>query len=142
MPVQTTIDTTQIMRTSQLVAAYTGMRVQVCTKPTKSRSFVESAQDTAPGANTCLQFRQLHVRVQWLSNAALCLQPNKAIVGANAFAHESGIHQDGMLKHAETYEIIRPETVGVTSSLVMVCHHGMCRCSHELPLVAIVASTK
>ena len=43
----------------------------------------------------------------------MVVQPNKAIVGANAFAHESGIHQDGMLKHQATYEIMRPETVGV-----------------------------
>jgi 2-isopropylmalate synthase len=48
------------------------------------------------------------------------VQNNKAIVGANAFAHESGIHQDGMLKHAGTYEIMTPESVGlVKSNLVM-----------------------
>ena len=53
------------------------------------------------------------------------VQYNKAIVGANAFAHESGIHQDGMLKHAETYEIMRPEDVGVhATSLVMGKHSG------------------
>jgi 2-isopropylmalate synthase len=53
------------------------------------------------------------------------VQPNKAVVGANAFAHESGIHQDGMLKHEETYEIMRPETVGVTKTqLVMGKHSG------------------
>ena len=47
------------------------------------------------------------------------VQPNKAIVGANAFAHESGIHQDGVLKHRETYEIMRAEDVGwLTNSLV------------------------
>ena len=40
------------------------------------------------------------------------MQPNKAVVGANAFAHESGIHQDGVLKHRETYEIMRAEDVG------------------------------
>jgi 2-isopropylmalate synthase len=44
------------------------------------------------------------------------VQPNKAIVGANAFAHESGIHQDGMIKNAQTYEIMSPETVGLTKS--------------------------
>jgi 2-isopropylmalate synthase len=44
------------------------------------------------------------------------VQPNKAIVGANAFAHESGIHQDGVLKNALTYEIMTPESVGLTSS--------------------------
>jgi 2-isopropylmalate synthase len=53
------------------------------------------------------------------------VQPNKAIVGANAFAHESGIHQDGMLKHQETYEIMRPETVGaVKTQLVLGKHSG------------------
>jgi 2-isopropylmalate synthase len=41
------------------------------------------------------------------------VQPNKAIVGANAFAHESGIHQDGVLKHTKTYEIMTPESVGL-----------------------------
>ena len=53
------------------------------------------------------------------------VQPNKAIVGANAFAHESGIHQDGMLKDASTYEIMTPESVGLaTSNLVMGKHSG------------------
>lgn len=53
------------------------------------------------------------------------VQPNKAIVGANAFAHESGIHQDGMLKHAGTYEIMTPESVGlVKSDLVLGKHSG------------------
>jgi 2-isopropylmalate synthase len=53
------------------------------------------------------------------------VQPNKAIVGANAFAHEAGIHQDGMLKNQDTYEIMRPETVGVSRSrLVMGKHSG------------------
>jgi len=53
------------------------------------------------------------------------VQPNKAIVGANAFAHESGIHQDGMLKNAQTFEIMRPEDIGlVKSNLVMGKHSG------------------
>ncbi len=53
------------------------------------------------------------------------VQPNKAIVGANAFAHESGIHQDGVLKHAQTYEIMTPESVGLhESTLVMGKHSG------------------
>ncbi len=53
------------------------------------------------------------------------VQPNKAVVGANAFAHEAGIHQDGMLKHQETYEIMRPETVGLSrSKLVLGKHSG------------------
>ena len=53
------------------------------------------------------------------------VQPNKAIVGANAFAHEAGIHQDGMLKHNQTYEIMLPETVGLyRSKLVLGKHSG------------------
>ncbi len=53
------------------------------------------------------------------------VQPNKAIVGANAFAHEAGIHQHGMMKHAGTYEIMRPESIGLTkSTLVMGKHSG------------------
>ncbi|NLB66119.1 MAG: 2-isopropylmalate synthase [Lentisphaerae bacterium] len=56
----------------------------------------------------------------------MMVQRNKAIVGANAFAHESGIHQDGMLKHRETYEIMRPEDVGVVTGtdLVLGKHSG------------------
>jgi 2-isopropylmalate synthase len=54
------------------------------------------------------------------------VQPNKAIVGANAFAHEAGIHQDGLLKEKSTYEIISPESVGLTHSakLVLGKHSG------------------
>jgi len=55
----------------------------------------------------------------------LTVQPNKAIVGANAFAHESGIHQDGVLKEKLTYEIMTPETVGIPRShLVLGKHSG------------------
>ena len=52
------------------------------------------------------------------------VQPNKAIVGKNAFAHESGIHQDGMLKHAETYEIMTPESVGLNQSQLVLGKHS------------------
>jgi 2-isopropylmalate synthase len=54
----------------------------------------------------------------------IAIQPNKAIVGANAFAHEAGIHQDGMLKSHLTYEIMRPETVGLTSSRLVLGKHS------------------
>ena len=61
------------------------------------------------------------------------VQYNKAIVGRNAFAHESGIHQDGMLKHTQTYEIMTPESVGVKqSSLVMGKHSGRHAFVHKL----------
>jgi 2-isopropylmalate synthase len=59
------------------------------------------------------------------SVSGFAVQYNKAIVGKNAFAHESGIHQDGMLKNAETFEIMRPEDVGLAeTSLVMGKHSG------------------
>jgi 2-isopropylmalate synthase len=61
------------------------------------------------------------------------VQYNKAIVGRNAFAHESGIHQDGMLKHTQTYEIMTPESVGVKqTSLVMGKHSGRHAFIHKL----------
>ncbi|WP_185232399.1 2-isopropylmalate synthase [Teredinibacter franksiae] len=52
------------------------------------------------------------------------VQPNKAIVGANAFAHESGIHQDGVLKHRETYEIMRAEDVGWNANRIVLGKHS------------------
>jgi 2-isopropylmalate synthase len=67
------------------------------------------------------------------SVTGLNVQHNKAIVGANAFAHESGIHQDGMLKNAETYEIMTPESVGLgKSTLVMGKHSGRHAFSEKL----------
>ncbi|MCG8419354.1 MAG: 2-isopropylmalate synthase [Proteobacteria bacterium] len=58
------------------------------------------------------------------SCTGMAVQPNKAVVGANAFAHEAGIHQDGMLKHQETYEIMRPETVGASHSRLVLGKHS------------------
>ncbi len=78
------------------------------------------------GLQTGIDTRQL-TRVSKLVSkvTGMVVQPNKAIVGANAFAHEAGIHQDGMLKHQETYEIMRPETVGAArTELVLGKHSG------------------
>lgn len=78
-PIHTSIDATQLVRTSKMVSSMTSMAVQ----------------------------------------------PNKAVVGANAFAHEAGIHQDGMLKNPLTYEIMRPESVGWNNTnLVLGKHSG------------------
>ena len=77
-PVETRIDTTQIVPASKLVSQITGYPVQ----------------------------------------------PNKAVVGANAFAHESGIHQDGVLKHRETYEIMRAEDVGWSQNKLVLGKHS------------------
>lgn len=87
---ETGIDTTQIMKTSRMVANFTGFVVQ----------------------------------------------PNKAIVGANAFAHEAGIHQHGMIMDRQTYEIMRPEDVGLTESVLTLGRrsgrHGLRRRLQEL----------
>jgi 2-isopropylmalate synthase len=78
------------------------------------------------GLETGIDTTQIARLSKLVSNyTGIVVQPNKAIVGANAFAHEAGIHQDGMLKHQTTYEIMRPEDVGVNQSkLVMGKHSG------------------
>lgn len=58
------------------------------------------------------------------SFTGLIIQPNKAIVGDNAFAHESGIHQDGMLKNRQTYEVMTPESVGVPQTTIVLGRHS------------------
>ena len=64
------------------------------------------------------------------------IQPNKAIVGRNAFAHSSGIHQDGFLKHAENYEIINPTDVGAgSSSIVLTARSGRHALKHRLEVI-------
>jgi 2-isopropylmalate synthase len=67
------------------------------------------------------------------------VQANKAIVGRNAFSHSSGIHQDGFLKHAETYEIINPNDVGVpSSSIVLTARSGRHALKHRLEIIGYV----
>jgi 2-isopropylmalate synthase len=64
------------------------------------------------------------------------VQANKAIVGANAFAHSSGIHQDGIIKNRETYEIIDPKNVGVNeSSIVVTARSGRAALAYRAKLV-------
>mgnify|MGYP000321347444 FL=1 len=66
----------------------------------------------------------------------MVVQPNKAIVGANAFAHSSGIHQDGVIKNRETYEIIDPADVGVTeSSIVLTARSGRAALAYRAKIV-------
>ncbi len=75
--------------------------------------------------NTGIDTTQIMRVSKLVSNyTSMPVQPNKAIVGANAFAHEAGIHQDGMLKHHQTYEIMRPETVGVTQTRLVLGKHS------------------
>jgi 2-isopropylmalate synthase len=66
------------------------------------------------------------------------VQPNKAVVGANAFAHSSGIHQDGVIKNRETYEIINPHDVGVdTSSIVLTARSGRAALAYRAKNIGI-----
>ena len=77
------------------------------------------------GLRTGIDTTQIARTSRMVSNyTGIPVQPNKAIVGANAFAHEAGIHQDGMLKHETTYEIMRPETVGVSASRLVLGKHS------------------
>jgi 2-isopropylmalate synthase len=66
------------------------------------------------------------------------VQPNKAIVGRNAFAHSSGIHQDGVLKHRESYEIIDPNDVGITdNAIVLTARSGRAALKHRLNALGV-----
>jgi 2-isopropylmalate synthase len=86
---------------------------------------VRTRQDVFP-CDTTLDTSQIVPASRLVSNiTGFPVQPNKAIVGANAFAHESGIHQDGVIKNRETYEIMRAEDVGwVTNRMVLGKHSG------------------
>lgn len=77
------------------------------------------------GCTTGIDAKRLYPASRFVaSTTGFFVQKNKAIVGANAFAHESGIHQDGMLKNRDTYEIMRPETVGITQSQIVLGKHS------------------
>lgn len=71
--------------------------------------------------DTRINSKLLYSTSQMVSdNMGMIVQPNKAIIGANAFAHSSGIHQDGVIKNRETYEIMNPADVGVTESAIVL----------------------
>jgi len=77
------------------------------------------------GLESRIDTREIHPASRLVSMmTGIVVQPNKAIVGANAFAHEAGIHQDGVLKHKMTYEIMEPETVGLTSNRLVLGKHS------------------
>ena len=85
---------------------------------------VRTRQDIFPCDST-LDTTQIVAASKLVSNiTGFPVQPNKAIVGANAFAHESGIHQDGMLKHRDTYEIMRAQDVGWSENRMVLGKHS------------------
>jgi len=82
-------------------------------------------RSAALGLTTGIDTTQLTGVSRLVSTATgMVVPPNKAVVGANAFAHESGIHQDGMLKHPSMYEIMRPETVGAAQTRLVLGKHS------------------
>lgn len=94
------------------------------------------------GLHTNLKAEKLYALSTLVSDLMrMPVQPNKAIVGANAFAHSSGIHQDGFLKNAENYEIINPAQVGVpSSSIVLTARSGRAALKHRLELLGFQPS--
>jgi 2-isopropylmalate synthase len=76
------------------------------------------------GARTNIKTKEIHRTSQLVSQlTGFVIQPNKAIVGANAFAHEAGVHVDGVLKKRSTYEIMKPETIGLVGSKMILGRH-------------------
>ena len=75
--------------------------------------------------DTRIEAAELLASSQLVSSlTSIPVQPNKAVVGANAFAHEAGIHQDGMLKNRLTYEIMTPQSVGWTDTRLVLGKHS------------------
>jgi 2-isopropylmalate synthase len=88
---------------------------------TRADFFNQAAKD---GLQTNINTKEIAKTSQLVSQlTGFVVQPNKAIVGANAFAHESGVHVDGMLKDRNTYEIMTPETIGLTGSRMVLGRH-------------------
>ncbi len=86
---------------------------------------VMAIKTLTPDLTTNINTKELYKTSRLVSKlTGMQIQPNKAIVGANAFAHESGIHQDGMLKERTTYEIMRPEDVGVEGTRLVLGKHS------------------
>ncbi|NLW83618.1 MAG: 2-isopropylmalate synthase [Phycisphaerae bacterium] len=86
---------------------------------------LHTRQDFFEHVTTNIQTREIFRTSQLVSQlTGFVIQPNKAIVGKNAFAHESGIHVDGILKHRETYEIMTPEVIGLSGSTMVLGRHS------------------
>jgi 2-isopropylmalate synthase len=94
------------------------------------------------GVDTGVKSGEIYRSSQLLSNiTGVFVQRNKAIVGSNAFAHEAGIHQDGVIKNALTYEIMTPQSVGIPESqLVLGKHSGRHALSKRLESMGVALS--
>jgi 2-isopropylmalate synthase len=100
---------------------------------------IKTRQDRFAGLHTSIKSERLYRTSRLVSQlTGLSVQRNKAIVGANAFAHESGIHQDGMLKERSTYEIMNPQDVGIDATeMVLGKHSGRHAFTHQLKQMGI-----
>ncbi len=116
---------------NSMAAIYAGAGQVECTiNGIGERAGNASLEEIAMGLRTRTDFYQADTNIhteeisktsRLVSNiTGMVVQPNKAIVGANAFAHTSGIHQDGLLKDKNTYEIMRPESIGLTQSRLVM----------------------
>ncbi len=86
---------------------------------------IKTRKDFLKDVYTTINTKELHPASRLLSKiTSVPVPPNKAIVGQNAFAHEAGIHQDGVLKNPLTYEIMKPEDVGFPSSQIVIGKHS------------------
>ena len=103
---------------------------------------LRTRSDQFGGAYTGIKTDRLYKVSRLVSRlTGLAVQRNKAIVGANAFAHEAGVHQDGMLKERSTYEIMRPEDIGMDGTeLVLGKHSGRHAFAHQLRRMGIELS--
>lgn len=96
------------------------------------------------GYYTNINTQKIYATSRLVSNLMnMPVQPNKAIVGRNAFAHSSGIHQDGVLKNVETYEIINPQDVGIDSnSIVLTARSGRAALKNRLTMLGVKIETE
>jgi 2-isopropylmalate synthase len=86
---------------------------------------LRTRKDYFGGLETRIETQEIYPASSLLTNlTGMMVQPNKAIVGRNAFAHEAGIHQDGVIKEKTTYEIMRPETVGIKENVLVMGKHS------------------
>ena len=98
--------------------------------------------DVFGNLDTGIETKRLHHISRLVSRlTGISVQRNKAIVGANAFAHEAGVHQDGMLKNRNTYEIMKPEDIGIDGTeLVLGKHSGRHAFGHQLARMGLTLS--
>ncbi len=86
---------------------------------------IRTRKDLFEGITTNINTKEIYTASRLVATiTGIEPQPNKAIVGKNAFAHESGIHQDGVLKHKDTYEIMRAEDIGLETNLIVLGKHS------------------